>query len=566
MGLMWLCTGILTGLSAWILYELKKRFYIDWKSWTGLVTGIFLILFGIAWSVSSVLEGVPQSGSMGAILFGGLGLITLVVTWRFFLQHNKKSINSEVEKIKKSENEEIETPEINSSRRKFLGTTILGVLNAKHIIGGIIGLGAGVTGAVAIKRAGGQILDDVPNAIRNDYKRFDQRGVIQAFAHSPKLQDEKKEWTETWEKVAKERGKDFRVKGSYEKYVYGNPRDTLGYRQLDYALARGGWETSLRGIPVTVAPNHGVQSWDQSQVNEIKYNFDSKLEASEAIKSAAKLYGSAKTGITFRDERWDYDPLYDPIDEKVVSWDDFPFTPKTVIVCLVEMDYLALSTAPSIVSDGPSGQGYSDMVVVSSHLAAFIRHLGYNAVASGNDLGLSVAYAVAAGLGEVSRGGWLITPDLGPKVRICKIYTDLDFVEYDKPRDYSITNFCVNCKRCADACPSQAITFEDEPTFEPTFKHSDNPDYNWNSKPGVLKWHNDSKKCYEFWVENGGSCSSCIATCPYNKPDFWHHDLVDTTNVITPGPMHTFMKEMDKVFGYGNVNDPKKVNNFWKSG
>ncbi len=566
MGLMWLCTGILTGLSAWILYELKKRFYIDWKSWTGLVIGIFLILFGIAWSVSSVLEGVPQSGSMGAILFGGLGLITLVVTWRFFLQHNKKSINSEVEKIKKSENEEIETPEINSSRRKFLGTTILGVLNAKHIIGGIIGLGAGVTGAVAIKRAGGQILDDVPNAIRNDYKRFDHRRVIQAFVHSPKLQDEKKEWTETWEKVAKERGKDFRVKGSYEKYVYGNPRDTLGYRQLDYALARGGWETSLRGIPVTVAPNHGVQSWDQSQVNEIKYNFDSKLEASEAIKSAAKLYGSAKTGITFRDERWDYDPLYDPIDEKVVSWDDFPFTPKTVIVCLVEMDYLALSTAPSIVSDGPSGQGYSDMVVVSSHLAAFIRHLGYNAVASGNDLGLSVAYAVAAGLGEVSRGGWLITPDLGPKVRICKIYTDLDFVEYDKPRDYSITNFCVNCKRCADACPSQAITFEDEPTFEPTFKHSDNPDYNWNSKPGVLKWHNDSKKCYEFWVENGGSCSSCIATCPYNKPDFWHHDLVDTTNVITPGPMHTFMKEMDKVFGYGNVNDPKKVNNFWKSG
>ena len=82
----------------------------------------------------------------------------------------------------------------------------------------------------------------------------------------------------------------------------------------------------------------------------------------------------------------------------------------------------------------------------------------------------------------------------------------------------------------------------------------------------MLKWHSDSKKCYEFWVENGGSCSSCIAACPYNKPDFWHHDLIDTSNVVLPGQAHYIMKEMDEVFGYGNVNDPIKVGKFWKSG
>jgi reductive dehalogenase len=562
MGLMWIVVGVLAGLSSWGLYELNKRFNITTLAWAGLISGIFLVLFGIAWSVSAVVEGVPRSGSMGAILFDGLGLVILVLTFRLDILKNKeKTDHTTIDSDSGESNSDIE----GSTRRQFLGLSVIGALNAKRIIGGALGLGAVATSVAAIKKVKGKILNDVPNEINEYYKRMDQRGVIQGFVHSPKLQEENRNWVETWERIAKERGKDFKVEGSYEKYVYGNPRDEVGYRQLDYALARGAWETSLRGIPITVAPNHGVQSWDQSQVNKVKYKFKTKLEAAFAIKNAAKLYGSAKTGITFHDKRWDYDPLYDPIDEKTVSWDDFPFKPKTVIVCLVEMDYLALSTAPSIVSDGPSGQGYSDMVMVSSHLAAFLRQLGYNAVASGNDLGLSVAYAVAAGLGEVSRGGWLISPDLGPKVRICKIYTDFDFVEYDKPRDYSITNFCVKCKRCADACPSQAISFDDEPTFKPVYEHADDPNYNWSSHPGVLLWHNNSKKCYEYWVENGGSCSSCIAACPYNKPDFWHHDLVDTSNVISPGPVHTFMKEMDKVFGYGNVNDPSKVHKFWES-
>jgi hypothetical protein len=86
MGLMWLTVGVLAGLSIWILYILNKKYLINWIGWTGLITGIFFILFGIVWSVSSVLEGVPRSGSLGAIMFGGIGLITLLLTWRLQLQ------------------------------------------------------------------------------------------------------------------------------------------------------------------------------------------------------------------------------------------------------------------------------------------------------------------------------------------------------------------------------------------------------------------------------------------------------------------------------------------------
>ncbi len=165
MGLMWLSVGILTGISAWILNVLNKRYYIDLVAWLGLISGIFSVLFGIAWSVSSVLEGVPRSGSMGILLFGGLGLIILLLTWRFNLQHSKKPEAMAPDQVEISTPENIDSDNVQNSRRKFLNTSLVGALSVKHLIGGAIGLGAGITSAVAIKRASGKVLDDYPSAI-----------------------------------------------------------------------------------------------------------------------------------------------------------------------------------------------------------------------------------------------------------------------------------------------------------------------------------------------------------------------------------------------------------------
>ena len=49
----------------------------------------------------------------------------------------------------------------------------------------------------------------------------------------------------------------------------------------------------------------------------------------------------------------------------------------------------------------------------------------------------------------------------------------------------------------------------------------------------------------------------------FNKPDFWHHRLVDSITAAMPGPVHTFMREMDIAFGYGNVDDEKAVDKFF---
>jgi len=86
MGLMWFSVGLIAGLSVLAAVELYKKFDIDWRGWIGLALGEFLVLFCIAWSTASVFEGVPRAASMGLLMFGGAGLVVLVLTWRLFVQ------------------------------------------------------------------------------------------------------------------------------------------------------------------------------------------------------------------------------------------------------------------------------------------------------------------------------------------------------------------------------------------------------------------------------------------------------------------------------------------------
>lgn len=279
-----------------------------------------------------------------------------------------------------------------------------------------------------------------------------------------------------------------------------------------------------------------------------------------------------KCGITRRDKRWDYDPLYDIEEDRELSWEeDFPFEPKSVIVMLVPMDYDCIASAPAWTSDGTEADGYTKMGVLADQMAKFLRGMGYHAVSAGNDLGSSVPYAIMAGLGEGGRNGALLAPGVGPRVRICKVYTDLDFFEYDVPHSWGMTDFCLSCGKCAEACPADAIPLPEDNDnggygFEPTYEFSDEPGYTWNNHHGIKKFYSDAKKCYNFWVENGGSCAACIASCTFNEPDFWHHWFIMAINPLAPKPLHAAMAEAHPMFGYGHTNDPAKAVKFWKSG
>jgi hypothetical protein len=80
MDLTWYVLGVLTAAIGYALYELSKKYTLNWLSWSGLIGGSVLILFSIAWAVGAVLEGVPRAGSMGLLLFGLSGIVVLTLT------------------------------------------------------------------------------------------------------------------------------------------------------------------------------------------------------------------------------------------------------------------------------------------------------------------------------------------------------------------------------------------------------------------------------------------------------------------------------------------------------
>lgn len=61
--------------------------------------------------------------------------------------------------------------------------------------------------------------------------------------------------------------------------------------------------------------------------------------------------------------------------------------------------------------------------------------------------------AHAAGLGEIGRGKWLLTPEFGPRQMLTMILTDAE-LEADEP---FAGHICDDCGACAAACPAGAL-------------------------------------------------------------------------------------------------------------
>lgn len=144
---------------------------------------------------------------------------------------------------------------------------------------------------------------------------------------------------------------------------------------------------------------------------------------------------------------------------------------------------------------------YQRLAVISATLASYLRMLGYSARAHNlwDYQVLCVPVAVDAGVGELSRSGFIINREMGNAFRLATVTTDLP-LGHDRPVDLGVREFCQECKICADYCPSGAITRRGQQVVR-----------------GVKKWVINDQACFDYWCKTGTDCGLCIAVCPWNK-------------------------------------------------
>ena len=269
-------------------------------------------------------------------------------------------------------------------------------------------------------------------------------------------------------------------------------------------------------------------------VNPVKVSIEPD-RMSRLIKKVAMFFGADIVGICRLQERFVY------------AERDIPH--KFAIVVGVEMSYDLHKTAPSFLYDATAGDGYSKLMWITTRLAQFIRGIGYPAESHGTHGLLNIPLAIDAGLGEQGRLNLLITPEFGPRARICAVTTDLPLI-VDKPIDMGVQQFCKECQKCAVHCPSRAIA-DGERSTEP---------YNISNNPGYLRWVLDAEKCLIFWLHNRkkwAGCGVCIAVCPWNKKNNWFHNLVKRI-AIKLRSADPLLVRLDDAFGYGKRIPPEK--------
>jgi ferredoxin len=233
----------------------------------------------------------------------------------------------------------------------------------------------------------------------------------------------------------------------------------------------------------------------------------SKEELTYYISEWSKHLGAQSIGFTELNEKH----IYSTAGRKRNYGAKIELNHRFAIAFTCEMDFNMVKSAPNAPIVMESAKQYLETGTIACQIAAFIRNLGFDARAhiDGNYQVICPLVAKDAGLGEIGRMGLLMTPKLGPRVRIGVVTTNAELLTDKRTEENSVIDFCTKCKKCAEVCPSNAISYNDREEIDET-----------------LRWQINQEACFNYWCVSGTDCGRCMSVCPYSHPNNFLHNSV----------------------------------------
>ena len=273
-------------------------------------------------------------------------------------------------------------------------------------------------------------------------------------------------------------------------------------------------ENSHKGlcVPEVIFQYGSVRSKVRSLPSLMKYGVKCIIETKRSYRELYKQPNNAQKSISDRDlndliayskEIGVADIAFTPVDPACIFDHTMILYPNAIVIS-IEMEHQIINTAPSKEAEREIFRTYYELSHASNKIKAFLNNRGYHAEA-GPALGGEVNYPLLgekAGMGCIGKHGLLITPELGPSIRLAAVYTDIDNLPIKNANEHVwIKEFCKTCNRCVNKCPAGAI-FKDPIVFE----------------DGSLQCV-DYKKCaVPFSTQRG--CTLCIKECTFFRNNY----------------------------------------------
>lgn len=84
--------GVITTCGVFGLIHLKQKINAGLPGMALSLIGFMLLVFNIAWSMSSILEKEHQAANMGMIFFGLPAVLFIGLAWKTVLRENAKTL------------------------------------------------------------------------------------------------------------------------------------------------------------------------------------------------------------------------------------------------------------------------------------------------------------------------------------------------------------------------------------------------------------------------------------------------------------------------------------------